>query len=288
MVNTKKPNFEGIVFRRQPGAIRQRVKTKPQSALVKSGVMVSDIRPALKLAQPTPVVRRLARRVVRRPVASAVTIPPPSNFWRHLARRGQPLALAMALALVFGFGMWYEASTPQSRAESPQPLAASEPIALGTVPADAASQPVISNEVLFNTPIQLLQDYLGAPTAADQLAERKTKLQQFLSDWSSPLVNQADVIAEQKHWKLILAISFAESTLGKYCQGNNCSGIGGSNLRSYRSLENWIVDFDRLLDRRYQNMTLEQMCGVYVQPCNPHWLVATKQILNALDAARIE
>ena len=90
----------------------------------------------------------------------------------------------------------------------------------------------------------------------------------------------------------ILAIAFAESTLGKNCADNNCSNIGvkpgAPSWRSYASYSAWVVDFNRLLDKKYKDWTLEQMCGVYVKPCNPNWLLATKQILTALDQADIK
>jgi hypothetical protein len=53
-------------------------------------------------------------------------------------------------------------------------------------------------------------------------------------------------------------------------------------------LDNWILGFNRLLEQKYKDQSLEQMCGVYVQPCNPRWLLATKQILTALDKENIE
>ena len=108
----------------------------------------------------------------------------------------------------------------------------------------------------------------------------------------SPLAAASETIAEQDHWRLILAIAFAESTMGKNCADNNCSNIGvkpgATSWRSYASYGAWVVDFNRLLDKRYKDWTLEQMCGVYVKPCNPNWLLATKQILTALDEDRIE
>lgn len=200
-----------------------------------------------------------------------------------------PLIAALALVLIaFTGGAWTALSTPKSQAELQQePTSAPGMVSLGAAPAGVSAGTSLTNDVLFNTPIELLQSYFAPPPAQDQLAERKAKLAAFLKDRGSPLQAEAGTIAEQDHWKIILAIAFAESTLGEHCKWFNCSGIGGSRLRPYDSLNNWILDFNRLLDKRYKDKTLEQMCGVYVQPCTSNWLMATKQILTALDQQNI-
>ncbi|HVY68051.1 MAG TPA: hypothetical protein VHA30_04130, partial [Patescibacteria group bacterium] len=168
-------------------------------------------------------------------------------------------------------------------------------IPLATVTPESLQPPEISNDLLFNTRLEDLQEYLSAvdqaaasSTRAEFMANRREKLKAYLTDMHSPFLSEADTIAEQPHWKLILAISFAESTLGKRCYMYNCSGIGGSNIKTYDSLQSWIEDFNDLLERRYKDKTLEQMCGVYVQPCNPNWLLATKQVLTDLKERGIE
>jgi hypothetical protein len=128
--------------------------------------------------------------------------------------------------------------------------------------------------------------------AAERMATRKEKLRAYLQGKKTPFASVADTIAEQPHWKLILAISFAESTFGKNCVDNNCSNIGvkpGHDYwRKYKTLNDWVIDFNRLLERRYKNWSLEQMNGVYVQPKNPNWLAATRQILEELQEQGIE
>jgi len=151
----------------------------------------------------------------------------------------------------------------------------------------------LTNTVLFNTPIENLDSYFNPPPPApDILALRKTKLKTFLESYHSPLAAAADTIAEQSHWKLIMAIAFAESTFGKNCVDFNCSNIGvkpGSPIwHQYASYNEWVVDFNGLLERRYKDQTLTQMCGVYVKPCNPNWLLATQQILDGLQAQGID
>jgi len=155
-----------------------------------------------------------------------------------------------------------------------------------------AADPNISNDVLFNTPIQNLKNYIDSISQPDIIEQRTAELAAFLQQHNSPLTQAASTIAQQPHWQLILAIAFAESTLGKNCNDNNCSNIGTApnspSWRKYGSYQDWVVDFNRLLDQKYKNMTLQQMCGVYVQPCNPNWLLATQQILDELKQQNIQ
>jgi hypothetical protein len=72
---------------------------------------------------------------------------------------------------------------------------------------------------------------------------------------------------------------------------NNCSNIGvkpGHELwHEYKNYGEWIVDFNKLLERRYKDWTLDDMCGVYVKPCNKNWLMATRQVLDELNEKQI-
>jgi len=107
----------------------------------------------------------------------------------------------------------------------------------------------------------------------------------------SPMAGLGELIvntaAEYKvDWKLIIGIADAESSLGRafYLDYDvNCHnywGIkppagqrdDGSYLRCYYTDEYGIKSIAALLARRYKGQTPEQMCGVYVQPCNPDWL----------------
>lgn len=130
--------------------------------------------------------------------------------------------------------------------------------------------------------------YAPATTSADAIMVRTALLRQYLTARSSPLAPYAHVIAAQSQWKTILAISFAESSLGKSCVANNCSGIGGSNLVEYDSVSEWVIALNVLLEKRYRDKTVGEMCGVYVQPCNPNWLLATNQIFDELQQRHIE
>jgi hypothetical protein len=202
------------------------------------------------------------------------------------------------LLLAFGAGMWTVLDTKNTVADTkPQILGAftdqsnsSPPVAGGVTvsgPQLQGQEGSVSNDALFNTPIEYLKNYLDSISAPAMLKQRTDQIEQFLKNHHSPLSSSAGTIAQQDHWRLILAISFAESTLGKNCVDNNCSNIGvkpgAPSWHQYSSYDEWVVDFNHLLDKRYKDSTLEQMCGVYVQPCNPNWLAATKQILTELQ-----
>ncbi len=206
-------------------------------------------------------------------------------------------AIIVALALAFGGGAWAALNTQTTEAESVEQTQA------GSVPLETAGNlgPIsnVSNDVLFNMTIGQLEEYLNSLAvqnqqlkAAERMATRKEKLRAYLTSKKTPFVEAADIIAEQKHWKLILAISFAESTFGRNCVDNNCSNIGVKPghpyWRKYATLGDWVKDFNRLMERRYSNWTLEQMNGVYVQPKNPNWLLATRQVLEELQEQGIE
>lgn len=89
------------------------------------------------------------------------------------------------------------------------------------------------------------------------------------------------------NWRLVIGIAAAESGLGKHFykeyDKENCHnpfGIkppsgkrsDGSYLRCYNSDQDGVNSIVGLLSRRYKDQTPEQMCGIYVQPCNPNWL----------------
>jgi len=216
----------------------------------------------------------------------------------NLSGRAVPVyALVVVLTVGFGVGVWATLSTQKSEAQNITQTQA------GFVPMNSAGNlgPIsdVSNDVLFNMTIGQLENYLNslaeqnrALKAAEIMAIRKERLHTYLKNKNTPFAEVSDIIAEQKHWKLILAISFAESTFGRNCVDNNCSNIGvkpGHDYwRKYASLGDWVKDFNKLLERRYSDWTLEEMNGVYVQPKNPNWLVATRQILEELQEQGIE
>ncbi|MFA5990865.1 MAG: hypothetical protein WC794_01295 [Candidatus Doudnabacteria bacterium] len=206
-------------------------------------------------------------------------------------------AIIVALSLAFGGGAWAALNTQKTSAQDFEQTQA------GPVPFVVTGNlgPIgnVSNDTLFNMTIGQLENYLNsiaeqnrAEKAAEIMANRKIKLHAYLSAKNSSFADVSDIIAEQKHWKLILAISFAESTFGRNCVDNNCSNIGVKPghpyWHKYATLGDWVKDFNKLLERRYSDWTLEEMNGVYVQPKNPNWMQATRQVLEDLQELGIE
>lgn len=122
----------------------------------------------------------------------------------------------------------------------------------------------------------------------DQVAIRKEKLRAYLLSKKSPFAQEEtalDAFAASRNMKMMVAISFVESTFGKNCYYYNCSGIGGTppKLRKYNSYAEWIVDFDDLLERRYKDIPPEDFIGLYVQPGSPNWIYGVKQVLREFE-----
>lgn len=225
----------------------------------------------------------------------------PFNFF-PIGRKHLALGLAVMLLFSgFGFGFWSAFATEKSRAEfsfeGGAPLINRGPIALMPAPDDALLN--LNSQDLYNMPLDRLeatfaqqQELLVQQQQEKQIWTRAEKIQKYLQSKDSPLAEAARTIAEQPHWRLILAITFAESSWGKNCVNNNCSNIGvkpGHELwHTYKTYDDWVADFNQLLERRYKDWTLDQMCGVYVKPCNQNWLLATTQALDELKQAGIE
>lgn len=127
-----------------------------------------------------------------------------------------------------------------------------------------------------------------AELAAAEKAARKDKLRAYLASKNSPFAKDEsalDAFVESRNMKLMVAISFVESTFGKNCYYYNCSGIGGTppRLRKYNNYAEWIRDFDDLLERRYKDLPPEEFIGLYVQPGSPNWLYGVKQVLAEFE-----
>lgn len=224
-----------------------------------------------------------------------------NSFWKFFFGK-QKFSFALVVAILFlGFfaGMVTVYKTGFLKADTE----AEAPVAPGTVAmvlGAATLGPIdkVPNDVLFNMPLSQLEGYLNEALKTPEMKEaeifalREQKLKAYLADKHSPFVDIADTVARLKHWKLVLAISNSESSLGKRCYNSNCSGIGvapGHPLwRNYASTREWAQDLDRLLDKRYKDWTLERMNGVYNQPGSKNWLLAAKQVLEELQESQIE
>lgn len=227
-------------------------------------------------------------------VKTFAPLPPHYAFVRYgifnfsHVRKYASLPFALLAAVLFFSGAFVVWSTSRSDAQNFSSVAqASDPYANFTGPV-VRSEPLSMAE-FTNTSISLLNDYLEGPSTEDQLVAKRELLRQYLEYKKSPFAKDTqalDTLVRVPHMKIILEIAFAESTLGKKCVDNNCSNIGSAPdrpyWRQYASLSNWILDFDRLLEKRYKDWTLKEMCGVYVQPCNDNWLAATNQVRQEL------
>jgi len=122
----------------------------------------------------------------------------------------------------------------------------------------------------------------------ENTAKKVALLKEYLESKNAPLADYADVLIAQPDWKTIIAISHAESNMGKHCYFNNCSGIyerydkGYAGLKKYPTKADWIVDLQQLLANRYDGWTLEDMNGTYVYPKSSNWIKATTTIYDEL------
>jgi hypothetical protein len=128
---------------------------------------------------------------------------------------------------------------------------------------------------------------------AERLVIRKERLKAYLVSKKSPFAEDDEAIeafASSKNMKMMVAISFVESTFGQHCYYYNCSGIGGTppNLRKYDSYAEWIKDFDDLLERRYKNLPPEKFIGLYVQPGTDNWKFGVKKVIREFEEQKIE
>ena len=146
---------------------------------------------------------------------------------------------------------------------------------------------------IYSTPQQALeikhqiQNLEAGPPAYPRDTE-DTKiftLRNYLISKNSPLADHVEMLLLQPNWKLILAISHAESNMCKRELGHNCWGIGGGNHRKYPSYNEAIADANKVISR-YVNKgydTPEEMLRTYVGWNNPTWVIATNNILNQLE-----
>ena len=121
---------------------------------------------------------------------------------------------------------------------------------------------------------------------APQKPQLNTLIREFLTSKESPLAPQTDFLLQQKHWKLLIAISAIESQYCKRKVGNNCFGIGGdSAYRHYSSIRASIVDANDLIEHWQSKgkwLTIESMNCSYVQPCNQNWVRVVNKVLQEL------
>jgi hypothetical protein len=147
-----------------------------------------------------------------------------------------------------------------------------------SIPSVSVYERVEEPEVTWGIPV-------GDPTLPTTTPTSKVK--EFLESKSSPLAPHTELLLQQKHWKLLIAISAIESQYCKRQLGYNCWGIGGdSAYRHYESYEEAIVDANNLITRwqeRGRWLTIDDMNCHYVVPCNDNWVRVVNTVLAQLE-----
>ena len=147
-------------------------------------------------------------------------------------------------------------------------------------------------EVNANLPIlPTREDYLARALAADYVPEppdpRVAILREYLLEKNSPLADNADVLLQQHHFRLIIGIAFAESNFCKVqIRPNNCWGIGGGYPESYDTLAEGVVRANNLIERYHNNgmTTPRLMRNTWVGWPNQNWVEAVEQVAEALES----
>ena len=148
--------------------------------------------------------------------------------------------------------------------------------------------------LVFATAILIALTLLLIPksivVSEEDISLQKQKLnaliEEFLTSKDSPLAPNTEFLLQQKHWKLLIAISAIESQYCKRQLGNNCWGVGGdSDYRHYSSIRAAIIDANDLIEYWQEKgrwLTVEDMNGHYVFPSNPNWVHVVNKVLEEL------
>lgn len=156
-----------------------------------------------------------------------------------------------------------------------------------------------------HTPIALINTAQAKEVEAEIKSNDKVAtIKQYLESKKSPLANASHTLAEQPNMKLIIAISYAEST---YCRAipksregvpnYNCWGVGGAgNMWQFGAdINTAVVKFNGFLDlnprgKKYSQMTPKEMNGIYCQDAKRpgreclNWDLKVNQIISELKA----
>lgn len=156
-------------------------------------------------------------------------------------------------------------------------------IALSMIPPEPLTYTKV-DVITFNPP------ELGRPLKPKlQISTLTDEVRAYLKSKKSPLAPHTKILLEQKHWKLIIAISAIESSYCKHQIGNNCWGITDTSgaYKSYSSFDEAIVDANGLITRwqaKGKWLTVESMNGTYVVPANPNWVAVVNAVLSQLES----
>ena len=146
---------------------------------------------------------------------------------------------------------------------------------------------VIITTALYSVPSVTTYEAPVVVEAEVATSTLQSSVKEFLESKGSPLAPETELLLEQKHWKLLIAISAIESQYCKRQLGYNCWGIGGdSAYRHYESYADAIVDADALIEHwqiKGRWLTVEDMNCHYVVPCNDNWVRVVNKVLADLE-----
>jgi len=144
---------------------------------------------------------------------------------------------------------------------------------------------------VFDPNVRLAPDEVYLPKEGivlpDPLKKRKEFLEKYLRAKGTPLADHVDAISEQSQWRLIIAISRAESSFCKHQVTNNCWGIGGAwNMKKYKNYDEAVADVNRILETYYIQAGLDtpkKIVRKYVGHQSDNWELAVEQELKNLE-----
>lgn len=216
-------------------------------------------------------------------------------------KRAVKVSLLFVLPLLvagLGFARWWTIPKPAPQPSAVATNTTNDNQILAEQSAEQWAMPLDFNtdqlQIITDLVPVLLKEYRKVPTPEELLnTKRKERLTDFLRSYDSPFAQSEETIQaflDSKNMRLMLAISFVESTMGKRCYYNNCSGIGGypPDLRKYDNFAGWVKDFDELLEKRYKGLPIEKFMGLYVQPGSPNWINGVRKVLADLQTQQVD
>ncbi len=159
--------------------------------------------------------------------------------------------------------------------------------------ASSLQQEMLTKALVFDVKqkeeLTSLYGYTVGTSPKEKLAQ---SVKEYLAKRNSPLAD-CDNIIEQNNWKKILSLANAESGLGKRTipgTHNYWGVMAGSTLKvmadnkcdAIANMNEFLANFPRRSEIKYQDMPIERMNGLYKQPYALHWTINNKVIINDL------
>lgn len=142
--------------------------------------------------------------------------------------------------------------------------------------------------VSVTTIVLFSKEIVVAPDPANPVVIQQDKIKVYLESKQSPLSGaEVNLLVNQKHWKLLVALMGIESQFCRRQIAYNCFGVGGdSAYRHYNNFSESIIDADELITHWQSKgkwLTVESMNGSYVVPVNQNWVNVVNKILKELN-----